>query len=908
MHFTKILVIISILGSTCNLVSAQLTDTSTKLSVADLEQEITRLRTLIDSAKNEENAISKENLASSPEQKKEAQELSQNKIKLYQAMIVITAIVGISIGFEICKDYLEENTREAMKPILRNIFGELTILGFIGLVMFLVTKYGKKAINQAAYDLDFRDECKIVNIFGNRLICSENPLIELTETVHMVLFMVMMLFLASAVMLVKIGRKKEVRWRFLEDFAITTPLEVIKRRSIEEEAKFRNKSWWIRTFTSSTAVRDWHERLRYSALRIGFVQTANKNIDDDDISQREHKIQMDFDFAEYIDHEFTKVLSEIVDITPKNWLCIWFLFMVFLAIDYIDLVEGAYTMTVTYAAIIGAYLMSFFLMYVNRHLKYIEGQLIHHEHEIHLENEAKKLQQQGSSINLDMEASGSIPLLDENHLDMHVDHHPAYKYHKDGTEKPPGSVHGHHAGLFWGGLEGLEVLFGYVRVELVMISIYMGCFLVALQGAIWKRFVSGEESGGEDGRRLLAGEANTAPNNLIAAIVLYIVAFIPVLLHMQMYALVLPNLCIVTCTEELIKSKGILRTLRIMKSKNAMQALHNMSCFMHCVDRLTTRMKTDVKNFNCFKNMDAAMHTRLIQEAQIKHFQAGKSILRVGDLNTLVYVIISGEVEVLDASGKVVGEYTQGEEFGETSMLNQSMSTVTFVSRVATIVLMLSKDDFMTFVAPFRQHQEEQSSKDETEVERARRMHVLHNHEKTRSATPKLKKPVSAKHRDRLPEALKFYRRVALSKIFKTIDASGDGDVDQEELETFLADLFPKNEDSAGYKKQLTVMIQALDEDGSGEVDESEFLSMMEPIVEDEEQRETLESMAERMFEILDDDNSGCLTTSEFKESLEKLGVKMSYEEIRELFHEYDEDLDGVLDAEEFVQLMTHQI
>jgi Ca2+-binding EF-hand superfamily protein len=82
----------------------------------------------------------------------------------------------------------------------------------------------------------------------------------------------------------------------------------------------------------------------------------------------------------------------------------------------------------------------------------------------------------------------------------------------------------------------------------------------------------------------------------------------------------------------------------------------------------------------------------------------------------------------------------------------------------------------------------------------------------------------------------------------------------------------------------------------------------MEPIVEDEEQRETLESMAERMFEILDDDNSGCLTTSEFKESLEKLGVKMSYEEIRELFHEYDEDLDGVLDAEEFVQLMTHQI
>ena len=82
---------------------------------------------------------------------------------------------------------------------------------------------------------------------------------------------------------------------------------------------------------------------------------------------------------------------------------------------------------------------------------------------------------------------------------------------------------------------------------------------------------------------------------------------------------------------------------------------------------------------------------------------------------------------------------------------------------------------------------------------------------------------------------------------------------------------------------------------------------MMETIVEEDE-RETMESMAERMFEILDDDDSGCLTTSEFKEKLVSLGIDMSYEEIRELFHEYDEDLDGVLDDEEFVALMTHQL
>ena len=48
---------------------------------------------------------------------------------------------------KVVERFLEEATREAMKPILRNIFGELTILGFIGLVMFLVTKYGKKYLD-----------------------------------------------------------------------------------------------------------------------------------------------------------------------------------------------------------------------------------------------------------------------------------------------------------------------------------------------------------------------------------------------------------------------------------------------------------------------------------------------------------------------------------------------------------------------------------------------------------------------------------------------------------------------------------------------------------------------------------------------------------------------------------------
>ena len=161
------------------------------------------------------------------EEEEHEQSQFQKHIDLYTAMTVITAIIGISIGFEITKDVLEEATRESMKPILRNIFGELTILGFIGLVMFLVTKYGKPALDHMAAKW-FPEECPDND-------CAENPLIELTETVHMVLFMVMMIFLGSAVLMVKIGNRKKKRWRYLEDYSLVTPMPVIKIKTHEAE-------------------------------------------------------------------------------------------------------------------------------------------------------------------------------------------------------------------------------------------------------------------------------------------------------------------------------------------------------------------------------------------------------------------------------------------------------------------------------------------------------------------------------------------------------------------------------------------------------------------------------------------------------------------------------------------------
>lgn len=105
--------------------------------------------------------------------------------------------------------------------------------------------------------------------------------------------------------------------------------------------------------------------------------------------------------------------------------------------------------------------------------------------------------------------------------------------------------------------------------------------------------------------------------------------------------------------------------------------------------------------------------------------------------------------------------------------------------------------------------------------------------------------------------------------------------------------------------KQIKLMIENLDADGDGEVSLVEFLSLMEPVVEHAERVETQKKVAGRMFKMLDADGGGSLSTSEFKEMLEKVGVSMSYDEVRDLFGEYDESHDGCIDVEEFEHMLA---
>ena len=87
-------------------------------------------------------------------------------------LVIATVLVAFGIVFDLGKEALFESTGRNVKPVLNSLFGELTLLGFIGLVMFLV------------------ERTKSLNGFSEHLFGEGDTLDDLVETVHMALFLI----------------------------------------------------------------------------------------------------------------------------------------------------------------------------------------------------------------------------------------------------------------------------------------------------------------------------------------------------------------------------------------------------------------------------------------------------------------------------------------------------------------------------------------------------------------------------------------------------------------------------------------------------------------------------------------------------------------------------------------------
>lgn len=134
-----------------------------------------------------------------------------------------------------------------------------------------------------------------------------------------------------------------------------------------------------------------------------------------------------------------------------------------------------------------------------------------------------------------------------------------------------------------------------------------------------------------------------------------------------------------------------------------------------------------------------------------------------------------------------------------------------------------------------------------------------------------------------------------LGKIFKALDANGDGKLSKEEIHDGYEEHFGKllNED------ELDQLFNDVDTDKSGFIDYSEFI-----VATMSSKKNLSEEKLTAAFKLFDTDNSGTISKDELTEVLSTSG-QITPDTIEEILKQADEDQSGEIDFTEFCNLMS---
>ena len=208
-------------------------------------------------------------------------------MKSTTVMVILTAMVVFSVGFEVTKDHVLEDTKEDLKPVVNSLFAELTVLGFIGLTLFLV------------------DKMSIVGEISEDLYGEEGYIGELCEVVHMVLFLVMLIFMATVVALIQFGNSIADDWKHWETDILDENKLSLEYNKIKDERKFQYQE------------PEGYQRIAYAAIRQHFL-----------LELSDESIRQQFDFSGYLIPLLGGTLAEIVEIPISTWVALEFLMLI----------------------------------------------------------------------------------------------------------------------------------------------------------------------------------------------------------------------------------------------------------------------------------------------------------------------------------------------------------------------------------------------------------------------------------------------------------------------------------------------------------------------------------------------------------------------------------------------------
>lgn len=102
-----------------------------------------------------------------------------------------------------------------------------------------------------------------------------------------------------------------------------------------------------------------------------------------------------------------------------------------------------------------------------------------------------------------------------------------------------------------------------------------------------------------------------------------------------------------------------------------------------------------------FRPLSADDLVDLITLLQVKTFDYGFPICQLGDPGTHLYILLEGEVEVIDADGVVLSEMRKGDVFGEMSLLSGDKVSTTIIATEPCEIATLNQKNFNHILTKF---------------------------------------------------------------------------------------------------------------------------------------------------------------------------------------------------------------
>jgi hypothetical protein len=229
----------------------------------------------------------------------EDESIPEKELDITVMVWIVVLLIFLTVAFEAIKEFLEEEVNDDMKVILEKLFGELTVLGFLAMVTFIITTTG------------------YFSILSKYLFGEKEELLEYFELIHFSIFFIMIFFVGQVIVLVNAAAKIEKEWTALDRLCRINPEDSTTAASVRGEIQTGpssgNSSSALMLFLRNKDTEVKEDELIFKALRSEFILERSSEAPFKPVPE-ENRIENDFNFGRYLSLSLTHLLTRVVEV------------------------------------------------------------------------------------------------------------------------------------------------------------------------------------------------------------------------------------------------------------------------------------------------------------------------------------------------------------------------------------------------------------------------------------------------------------------------------------------------------------------------------------------------------------------------------------------------------------------